>query len=749
MKRRPGLACAIFLAAISLANLAPAAGQTASVELAAPKTMMAELSGVNAAIRSAGAKWTAADNPILRLTPAQKKRRLGLKKQSLGALGSVMSLGLGTAASLPATLDWRNYNGKNYVTAVKDQGDCGSCWAFSTTGGLESYVLRTQNIPGQNENLSEQIVLSCSGAGNCEMGGIPSAAANFMKSTGVGAESAYPYTQDDGACSNAAAGWQKDAERIGKWSTITGATPALAALKQALLTYGPLPTTMQVYDDFFSYTSGVYSYTSGSLEGGHAVLIVGYDDANQCFIVKNSWDTIWGENGYFRIAYSQLSSGVNFGADTIAYSSAAPTALSVAITSPANNATVSGTITISGTASETATNVVVRRVQVQAGSGDFLPASGTTKWSYSLNTTQLGNGKHTITVHAFNSTGSMVSAAVTITVTSDPPAIISPASATVALGAAFRYAITATNSPTSFNATGLPAGLSVDTKAGVISGAVAKAGSYNATISAANAKGTASKTLAIYVGPPVITSAASATGVIGTAFSYAITAVNMPISFSAAGLPAGLSINAQTGAIGGYPTASGNFRVILGATSPAGTGTLTLALAIGLPPMPVITSAANASGVVNKVFNYSITATNNPTRFDATGLPAGLSINPYIGAISGYLLTGGTFTVRLSASNPGGAATKALTLFAAVLSTPVITSAASASGKVGAAFSYAITASNSPTSFTAAGLPAGLSLNKTTGAISGKPTKAGTYSASLSAANIGGAGTQTLVITIK
>ena len=311
----------------------------------------------------------------------------------------------------------------------------------------------------------------------------------------------------------------------------------------------------------------------------------------------------------------------------------------------------------------------------------------------------------------------------------------------------------------------------------------------------------------------------------------------MPISFSAAGLPAGLSINAQTGAIWGYPTASGNFRVILGATSPAGTGTLTLALAIGLPPMPVITSAANASGVANKMFDYRITATNNPTRFDATGLPSGLSINPYIGAISGYLLAGGTFTVRLSASNPGGTATKALTLFAVVLSTPVITSpgtaagvvgklfsyvikasnnpeyysvnnlppglsfdftpklpdtsiygyptkagvcnvplsasnvggrgtktlvititnpplpaitsAASASGKVGAAFNYAITASNSPTSFTAAGLPAGLSLNKTTGAISGKPTKAGTYSASLSAANAGGAGTQTLVITIK
>jgi len=92
---------------------------------------------------------------------------------------------------------------------------------------------------------------------------------------------------------------------------------------------------MEVYSDFFSYRSGVYSYTYGSLQGGHAVLLVGYaDDATipggGYFMVKNSWGTGWGEpggtdsGGYFRIAYNQLGSVVCFGEYTIAYDASAP-----------------------------------------------------------------------------------------------------------------------------------------------------------------------------------------------------------------------------------------------------------------------------------------------------------------------------------------------------------------------------------------------------------------------------------------
>ena len=69
---------------------------------------------------------------------------------------------------------------------------------------------------------------------------------------------------------------------------------------------------MRVYRDFFSYRSGIYSYVKGPYKGDHAILLVGYNDAGQYFIVKNSWGTGWGEAGYFRIAYSDVTSVVNF-----------------------------------------------------------------------------------------------------------------------------------------------------------------------------------------------------------------------------------------------------------------------------------------------------------------------------------------------------------------------------------------------------------------------------------------------------
>lgn len=79
---------------------------------------------------------------------------------------------------------------------------------------------------------------------------------------------------------------------------------------------------MNIYNDFYSYSGGIYSHTTGAFEGSHFVLIIGYDDTNQYFIAKNSWGTYWGESGFFKIAYSELSSVVQFGYWTIAYGDA-------------------------------------------------------------------------------------------------------------------------------------------------------------------------------------------------------------------------------------------------------------------------------------------------------------------------------------------------------------------------------------------------------------------------------------------
>ncbi|HTX35795.1 MAG TPA: putative Ig domain-containing protein, partial [Bryobacteraceae bacterium] len=189
-------------------------------------------------------------------------------------------------------------------------------------------------------------------------------------------------------------------------------------------------------------------------------------------------------------------------------------------------------------------------------------------------------------------------------------------------------------------------------------------------------------------------------------------------------------------ALATYPNASVD-------TTTATGGTLTL-----VGGAPVITSATTASGTVGTVFSYQIAATNSPTSYAATGLPSGLSVSSTSGLISGTPTAAGTSTVSLSATNSTGTGNATLTV-TVTAAAPVITSATTASGTVGTAFSYQIAATNSPTSYAATGLPGGLSVSSTSGLISGTPTTAGTSTVSLSATNSTGTGKATLTLTIS
>ncbi|MDO8804407.1 MAG: C1 family peptidase [Elusimicrobiota bacterium] len=266
-----------------------------------------QIKDVQAAIIKAGAKWTAGETSVSNDRESWQYL-VGLNFEPVDA----EPVDLTAAAELPAALDWRNANG-NFVTSPKNQKKCGSCWAFSMTGGLESYTLLKQNTPGRDLDLSEQVMLSCSGAGSCRGGRL---SAGFLTKTGLPLESAYPYTATDGSCSAAEAGWQAGASKIGAWGSVS---KNLTAIKTALAKYGPLPIAFMVYEDFMLYKTGIYSYTTGKRLGGHAVLLVGYNDEEKYFAVKNSWDLGWGEEGFFRIAYSEMNNSVSFGLSTIAY----------------------------------------------------------------------------------------------------------------------------------------------------------------------------------------------------------------------------------------------------------------------------------------------------------------------------------------------------------------------------------------------------------------------------------------------
>ncbi|MHB1355179.1 MAG: C1 family peptidase [Anaerolineae bacterium] len=227
-------------------------------------------------------------------------------------------------ADLPPAIDWRNHTG-NYISPVKDQGDCGSCWAFAAVAALESLQAIANGTPGVFRDLSEQIVVSCDlGNSGCS-GGWMSGVASYLRSDGTYLETCYPYAAADLPCSGACANWQPLAYKIATYASVPR---TLEHLKSALQ-YGPFAVSFIVYTDFDDYSGGVYQYDGFSyLRSYHAALLVGYQDlpgqyGGGYFICKNSWGVDWGEDGYFRIAYNQLGYPVSFGGDAYRYALAA------------------------------------------------------------------------------------------------------------------------------------------------------------------------------------------------------------------------------------------------------------------------------------------------------------------------------------------------------------------------------------------------------------------------------------------
>lgn len=262
-----------------------------------------------------------------------------------------------------------------------------------------------------------------------------------------------------------------------------------------------------------------------------------------------------------------------------------------------------------------------------------------------------------------------------------PPVITSDGIITWVLNVPnFNYLITAANDPTSFGATPLPAGLAVNTTTGAITGTptVVNIAGTNVTISARNKSGTGTKSLIIKIlpPPPVITSVLTLSGTAGTALTYNIIATNMLAgyggSYGAIDLPSGLTINTTTGVINGTPTNAGVTNVTISAVNAGGSDSETLVIDIK-PPKPVVTQPSNFTQAVNTSFSYQILATNSPTSYTATGLPAGLSVDSSSGLISGTLpnlTTNQTYTVTINASNIAGSGTaKSFTITVVALPT--------------------------------------------------------------------------------
>jgi len=392
-------------------------------------------------------------------------------------------------------------------------------------------------------------------------------------------------------------------------------------------------------------------------------------------------------------------------------------------------------------------------------------------------------GVYPITIRA---TGGSVTVEASLTLTLQNPAggvpsiTSSTAAQTATAGVVFpSYTITGSDSPTSYAASGLPAGISVDTNSGVISGTATQTGTFTVTITATNGSGSGSSQFNLTVAAPTLSllNKAFTLQTADTTAAPTPTTGFVPTSYTlqSGTVPAGLTLDAGTGRISGTPTQTASATLTIRGTragvTAEGTITVTVNTALATINSASTFSATKGTSLAAGSGNYQITTAPSasvatPTSFGIVSgsLAPGLTLNASTGVISGTPNTEGVFTVGLSANNGaaqggGNGPTFNLTITVEVAA-PAISSSLIASAGTYTPFTYVLTAANSPISYSVENRPAWISSVTTftdSGVIktriSGQPTAAGRHELTVSAFNTGRTGaaqrdTETLVITV-
>ena len=256
-----------------------------------------ELDKVKQAIKTTGAKWQAGETSISQLSPEERRALLGglpedgLPEKTWEPISGVQP---------PGHFDWRDHNAYNWMTSVKDQ-PCNNCWAYAAVGAFEAMIKIESNRPTIPIDLSERFVTWC-GKGDCNPWYL-SATLDVLRDLGVPDEGCMTVSN----CADTCEDRYFRSAFVSSWGYVTDQPEYM---KDAIYNNGPIAVWMMVYTDFFYYSGGVYQHTSGVEEGGHFVVICGWDDTESYWICKNSWGTNWGESGWFRIRMGTNEAGI-------------------------------------------------------------------------------------------------------------------------------------------------------------------------------------------------------------------------------------------------------------------------------------------------------------------------------------------------------------------------------------------------------------------------------------------------------
>jgi C1A family cysteine protease len=276
----------------------------------------ANSTAIQTLLESQNAKWTAAPTYLSELEDKLKSAMLGAtppkhhaakksaNSEGIERLASTLEGTLeNTIVAFPTKTDWRNRNGENYITNVKSQGFCSSCVSFSLCASLEANVRIWKKMPNYDIQLSVAHLAYCHEDANaCTNGWWPTGGCDFLKKNGVAREHYYPYSPGNQVCM-VTSGWESQKVQITGWTNISD----VQQMKSWIANKGPIVACMEIFQDIYSYSTGVYHQVSEQSMGWHCMCIVGYDDEKQCWIAKNCWGPGWGEGGFINFGYGECN----------------------------------------------------------------------------------------------------------------------------------------------------------------------------------------------------------------------------------------------------------------------------------------------------------------------------------------------------------------------------------------------------------------------------------------------------------